>query len=364
VTPLVAWFNELLGPRRVNSPFIAQARALVEWADDSVCVSVVTRYCERGSLDSFLSRERPPPAQALFFVTSLAHGLSELTAAGILHRDVKPANVLVSDAHAGLLVPLLADFGSCGVLPAVQVPTIIGTVGFMAPELTEAIPLAERGHSEKSDVFSFGLTAVCALAGLPSAALAERVPLLDFAALRAAVEAVLVESGSPAWLVALIGSCVSLERGNRPDFARLARELWENARGGFPPEIAELFKRLPQPKLPFVFPLDVTSQSFKLFKDLQAVLKMLRTPQADPIARLSERDAHLCYYTTELVKRLDPSNRKAVVARLGNVQTTASPRASGFFADPFIRVDGLSDQLCVKVKFEGPESRFIVTEKL
>jgi serine/threonine protein kinase len=354
VEPLVQCFNEFLGPRRTASPFVVRARALVEWAGDAVRVSVVTPYCARGSLDALLARAPPGRAGALLLVAGLARALADVAAAQVLHRDVKPANVLVADGPGGLPLPLLADFGCCGALCAGPVATVVGTAGFMAPELRE------RGHSERSDVFSFGLTAVCALAGLTQAALGARLPLADFPALPAAAERLLGECGCEPWLAALVGSCVAPERAARPPFAELAPVLWEKTRGSFPDEVAALFLPRREAQVPFVFPLDVTAKSFMLITDLMKVLKMLTVPNTDATARLSERDANLCYYTTELIKRLDPKDRRVLIAKLGASRTSPSTRGNGIPADPVIQVPGLTQMFALTVRFQGAASRFVI----
>ena len=89
----------------------------------------------------------------------IANGLAAIHAAGVLHLDVKPANVLIVGD-----IPKLADFGSADlVIPGqttarIQVADIIGTTVFMPPEfLATYVGLDDglRPADEKVDVWSF-----------------------------------------------------------------------------------------------------------------------------------------------------------------------------------------------------------------
>jgi serine/threonine protein kinase len=93
----------------------------------------------------------------------LAKGIAALHEAGILHRDIKPRNILVSDdGHVRLL-----DFGLARHAVTDDIQTMVaGTPAYMAPEQTQGI-----GLSKASDWYSFGVVMYEALTGvLPTAA--------------------------------------------------------------------------------------------------------------------------------------------------------------------------------------------------
>lgn len=104
-------------------------------------------------------------AETLGVARGVAAGLAAAHARGIIHRDVKPANVLLpgGDLHA----PKLTDFGVARVLGAATTLTrtghIVGTPSYMAPEQAHV----GREVDELVDVFALGCVLYHCLAGRP-----------------------------------------------------------------------------------------------------------------------------------------------------------------------------------------------------
>lgn len=101
------------------------------------------------SLEGYVSARRSP-SLALSLVRDVAAGLAYAHGQKVLHRDVKPANILIYPGR----VARLADFGTARFAPpATRLQTDVGTQGYMAPEH------AYGNARFASDVFSLGLTA-------------------------------------------------------------------------------------------------------------------------------------------------------------------------------------------------------------
>jgi len=91
-----------------------------------------------------------PPTEARWIALALAEGLAEVHAQGLLHRDLKPQNVLFADDGR----PLLADFGLAkvsGLERLTRTGELLGTPAYMAPEQVVGAPVDER-----TDVYGLG----------------------------------------------------------------------------------------------------------------------------------------------------------------------------------------------------------------
>ncbi len=123
---------------------------------------LVMRYVGGTDLHRCLKHEGPlAPARAARVVSQVAAGLDAAHAAGLVHRDVKPANVLLAGEHA-----YLGDFGLSRLQAADERITEsgawIGTVDYMSPEHLRGEPCDAR-----SDVYALGCVLFAALTGLP-----------------------------------------------------------------------------------------------------------------------------------------------------------------------------------------------------
>lgn len=118
----------------------------------------VMDYIERGSLEDMLRRERRLPVSTAYeLFREIAVGLTHLHNRGVLHCDLKPANVLLDDDHK----PRLADFGQARL--ASEASPALGTLFYMAPEQADLNAVADA----RWDVYALGAIMHCMLVGQP-----------------------------------------------------------------------------------------------------------------------------------------------------------------------------------------------------
>lgn len=118
----------------------------------------VMDYLEHGSLEQRLQHDgRLPPELAVEIFEELARGLMHLHGKGILHCDLKPANVLLDQDSK----PRVADFGQARL--STEDTGALGTLYYMAPEQADlnAVPDA------RWDVYGLGAMLFCMLTGYP-----------------------------------------------------------------------------------------------------------------------------------------------------------------------------------------------------
>lgn len=149
-------------PGRLDSreAFLAEARRLARLAHEGIVTVydvgieadvcfIVSEFLEGGSLADRLARQRPIVAEAVRFVAEVAEALEYAHRNGVIHRDVKPANILID--HHGRAK--LADFGIAqSVSNAGASGLSLGTLRYMSPEQLEGRPIDHR-----SDIFSLGV---------------------------------------------------------------------------------------------------------------------------------------------------------------------------------------------------------------
>jgi Protein kinase domain len=123
---------------------------------------LVMRYVPGTDLQALLRREgRLAPDRAARVVAQVADALDAAHASGLVHRDVKPANVLIAGPHV-----YLSDFGITRVQTAETRITEsggwVGTVDFMAPE-----HLCGEPADARADVYALGCVLFATLTGAP-----------------------------------------------------------------------------------------------------------------------------------------------------------------------------------------------------
>ncbi|MGH2714272.1 MAG: serine/threonine-protein kinase [Thermoleophilaceae bacterium] len=146
----------------VEHPNLLPVYEAGETRDGRLYISM--RYVDGDDLESRLRRLGPlGAAEALAIFGQVAGALDAAHAAGLIHRDVKPANVLLEERR-GAAYAYLADFGLAKELagpPAgAKTRSLLGTVDYMAPE-----QVAGEGYGAGVDIYAFGGMVYRALTG-------------------------------------------------------------------------------------------------------------------------------------------------------------------------------------------------------
>ncbi len=129
-------------------------------AEENGCPWIIMELVAARSLDQIISHEGPlPPHRAADAGRQLLAALASAHAAGVLHRDVKPSNVLLAEGGRAVLT----DFGIAtfqGDPKLTQTGMVMGSPGFTAPERIQGNPATPA-----SDLWSLGATLYAAVEG-------------------------------------------------------------------------------------------------------------------------------------------------------------------------------------------------------
>ena len=228
--------QELALAQRVHGHFTPRVLA----ADTSGQMPwLATEYVMGPSLQDMVRLIGPLPEQAVHLVAQgIAQALERLHASGLVHRDLKPGNIMLSAQG-----PQVIDFGIARALGEDRgdgEEHLIGTPGYMAPESVRA-----KGAGAASDVFALGGVIVHALTGTgpfgeghPSAVLyriTTQEPVL---------------TGVPDSLRGLVTACLTKDPARRPTSAQVLQDLggpissFSTADAWLPPPAVEVIDRI------------------------------------------------------------------------------------------------------------------------
>jgi serine/threonine-protein kinase len=143
----------------VRSPHVA---AVYSIGEERGMPYIVMEYFPGENLEQRLkSAGRLRVEEALVYARDCALALQAADGAGIVHRDVKPANIVVKDGRA-----VLTDFGLARPMDGSANMTvegeIAGTAMFMSPDR-----ITGQGDDRRADIYSLGATLYCLIAGRP-----------------------------------------------------------------------------------------------------------------------------------------------------------------------------------------------------
>jgi serine/threonine-protein kinase len=153
---------EVCADQHAHARFLTEARAAAALDHPNICTIhetaeadsgqpiLVMAYCDGETLKAKIARGPLTLDEVLGFATQMARALAAAHARGIVHRDVKPGNVIITED--GLLK--LLDFGVARMLGGTTTAALAaGTVAYMAPEQLRGEPIDAR-----ADLWSLGVT--------------------------------------------------------------------------------------------------------------------------------------------------------------------------------------------------------------
>src|SRR6201993_1865832 len=142
--------------RRVRNRYVAE---VIDADVNGPAPYIVTRYVPGRTLEDTVRQDGPLRGAALdAFAEGLAEALAAIHAAGVVHRDLKPGNVMLDAGQ-----PVIIDFGIAHIPDATRLTKtglVMGTPGYLAPEVIEG-----SSSSGASDVHSWGTTVAYAATG-------------------------------------------------------------------------------------------------------------------------------------------------------------------------------------------------------
>ncbi|MEP6779122.1 MAG: protein kinase [Gemmatimonadaceae bacterium] len=156
------FLTEIRTTARLQHPHILP---LLDSGDANGLLYYVMPYVSGETLHSKLRREKQLPIdEALLIAREVADALGYAHSLGIIHRDIKPDNILLQHGHA-----LVADFGialavqSAGGARMTQTGISVGTPQYMSPEQA----MGERALDARSDIYALGAVTYEMLVGDP-----------------------------------------------------------------------------------------------------------------------------------------------------------------------------------------------------
>ncbi len=179
---------------------------------------LVMQLIEGESLAQRLSRGPLAEEQPAAIGAAIAGALAYVHARGIIHRDVKPGNILLPGGDSTGPVAMLTDFGIARIVDGARLTatdTVLGTASYLSPEQARGWPLGPA-----SDIYSLGLVLLECLTGVrayPGSA-------VESAVARLTSDPDVPDTVAPEWH-RLLRAMTAREAGDRPTAAEVASEL-------------------------------------------------------------------------------------------------------------------------------------------
>ncbi|HET8894044.1 MAG TPA: serine/threonine-protein kinase [Gaiellaceae bacterium] len=211
---------KLLAPRADVERFEREARAfaalahpnvtqLYDYGEDGDRPYMVLEYVPGGTLEDRLQKGALPDAETHAVATDIASGLAHAHARGVVHRDVKPTNILFDEEGRAKLT----DFGiaQTGEGTLTDEGTVLGTAAYISPEQASGAPTTPA-----TDVYSFGVMLFRMLTGRPPFESADPLELVTLHRDAPAPPVEAIRPDAPPGLAALAAAALAKDPRERP----------------------------------------------------------------------------------------------------------------------------------------------------
>ena len=242
------FIQEARAASAVNHPAIAQ---IYEIEEEGETTFIVMEFVDGSTLRELVARREIDLTSAVDVGIQVADALAKAHEAGIVHRDIKSDNIMVTkDGH-----PKILDFGLAKLLgpagpvddsgrsqmatvaAATQAGVIMGTVAYMSPEQARGLPADKR-----SDIFSFGIVLYEMAAGKLPFAGASALDTMHAIAFDPLQPVTVVRPGLPYSLQRVIDRCLQKKPEDRypnlretaAELRKVKREVESGVSGGMP----------------------------------------------------------------------------------------------------------------------------------
>lgn len=197
---------------RLSHPNVVQ---VFDVGEDDGRPYIVMEYVDGETLAERLTRRRPlPPAEVVDLGLQVSAGLAHAHAAGLVHRDVNPRNLLLRQDGT----VKIADFGIARLLEdsaLTQEGTVLGTIAYLAPEQAKGLETTTA-----VDCYALGAVLHEALQGRPPYTADSLAKLIE-----AQRHAPAPPAGAQPWLAHLVLRCLARDPVDRPSASEINAEL-------------------------------------------------------------------------------------------------------------------------------------------
>jgi serine/threonine protein kinase len=234
---------------------------------------IVLEYLSGGDLSMLCRKEPLKLERALFFLQQICAGLAHAHENGVIHRDIKPQNLLLTSDHETLKI---ADFGVAKIEAAEGIITRVGTNIYAAPEHNPLVQTSaldagsiQSGQTQltpAADVYSLAKTAYTMICGVPPRAFAHH-PITELPA----------SISREPWANSLLRVLECATQTRSGDRYQSIQDFWDE---------------LNDTSLPVTQPLQIAQARRRISADLEVEAEVITAPPPKPRFETSRERQH------------------------------------------------------------------------